>query len=103
MSQNQFPFLDQERYGTVQEIAGLLGIELRGEDGQPYCCGKQMRVKAGLFGPDYARCDRCGKTIWNAASPHVNGGILLHDDILSEWGDALWTSHQGAAMQADPA
>jgi len=103
MSEMQFPFLDQERYGTVEEIVRRLGIELRGEDGQPYCCGDRMQVKGGLFGPDYGKCDQCGKRIWNAASPHVNGGILLHDDVLAAWGNALWTGDPEATVPVGPA
>jgi len=74
----------------VEELCADLKIELRGEDGQPYCCGERMNVRAGLMGPDYAECQKCGEIIGNVASPHINGGFILSDEWLTEHGDATW-------------
>lgn len=87
-----FPFGgDREQYGDVRTIAERAGIELRGEDGQPFCCDSRMHTKEGLMGPDYAKCSMCGTTMLNLASPHVNGGFLLNDDIMDEYGNVIWT------------
>lgn len=52
------------------------GIELIGEEGHPYCCGKRMETRSGIIGVDYAKCLECGKTIGNMASPHISGCIM---------------------------
>ncbi len=74
---------------TVTDLCAELGIELRGDDGQPFHCGERMRVKSGLMGPDYAEC-KCGLRIGNAASPHINGGCILDDKWCEEHGDRTW-------------
>jgi len=74
----------------VSDLCQCEGIELRGEDGQPYCCGERMIVKGGLIGPDFAECRRCGKAIGNAASPHINGGGIPSAEWLDEHGDKTW-------------
>jgi len=60
---------------TVTECCKENGIELRGDDGQPYHCGERMSVRSGIIGPDYATC-KCGLAIGNLASPHVSGAIM---------------------------
>ena len=87
----EFPFEPRERYGDVRTIASKAGIELRGDDGQPYCCDERMQVKAGIFGPDFARCHQCDLQIWNSASPHINGGIVLNESVLERFGDEMWS------------
>ena len=106
---SQFPLENPELYTDVRTAAGRARIELRGEDGVPHHCGAPMRVKAGLMGPDYARCDSCGLTLYNAASPHVNGAIVWNESIMEKHGNAMWTSEerpwsvtkQAAAEQKD--
>ena len=73
---------------TVTDLCAELGIDLRGEDGQPWHCGERMRVKSGLMGPDYAEC-KCGLIIGNAASPHISGGIPS-EDWCNEHGNRTW-------------
>lgn len=73
---------------TVTELCAELGIELRGDDGQPFHCGERMRVKSGLMGPDYAEC-RCGLKIGNMASPHVSG-CFPSQQWLEENGNRTW-------------
>ncbi len=74
---------------TVSECCAEHGIELRGDDGQPFHCGERMRVKSGLLGPDYAIC-KCGLAIGNLASPHISGCIP----------SAEWLSANGAKTWA---
>ena len=75
---------------AVSDLCQRECIELRGDDGQPFCCGVRMHVKAGIFGPDFAECLTCGKMIGNAASPHINGGFIPSDEWIKEHGDKTW-------------
>ena len=68
----------------VTTLCKMHNIDLRGNDGQPYCCGERMKVKSGLLGPGYARCLKCGKTIGNVASPHINGGVIVTEKFFEE-------------------
>ena len=36
----------------------------------------------------------------NAASPHVNGGYVLKDEIIERCGESLWTTQGGT--EAEP-
>ena len=74
---------------TVEELCKQLGIELKGDHGQPYHCGERMNVKSGILGPDYAKC-KCGLEIGNMSSPHINGGHILGDEWYQENGNATW-------------
>jgi len=74
--------IDASDLRTIRELCAEIGIELRGEDGQPFCCDQRMRVSGGIIGPDHARCEVCGKEIGNLASPHVNGGRVPTDEFL---------------------
>ena len=65
------------------------GIELRGDEGHPFCCGQRMLTKSGICGTDYAKCEKCGKTIGNVASPHI-GGVLPSEEWFSERGYWTW-------------
>jgi len=75
---------------SVVDLCGELEIELRGDDGQPFCCGERMQTKAGLIGTDYAKCHVCGKAIGNAGSPHINGGYVLPEEWFAEHGNKTW-------------
>jgi len=75
----------------VSELCQQLSIELRGADGQPYCCGERMEVRSGIIGVDYAKCRKCGKAIGNVMSPHINGGYIVNDDFVKQHGDRTWT------------
>ena len=74
----------------VRTLAAAHGIELRGDDGQPYHCGERMQVRSGLVGPDYALC-RCGLAIGDMASPHINGGIVFVKEWYEQHGHRTWT------------
>ena len=74
----------------VADLCQREGIELRGDDGQPYCCGERMNVRGGIIGPDFAECRKCGKAIGNAASPHINGGCIPSDEWIKENGNKTW-------------
>ena len=74
----------------VSELCQQIGIELRGADGQPYCCGQRMTVKSGIIGTDFAECQICKKAIGNMASPHINGGGIPTDEWLNKQGDRTW-------------
>jgi len=74
----------------VTDLCQREGIELRGDDGQPYCCGERMNVRGGIIGPDFAECRKCGKAIGNAASPHINGGCIPSDEWIKENGNKTW-------------
>ena len=74
----------------VTDLCQREGIELRGDDGQPFCCGERMSVRSGILGPDYAECRKCGKAIGNAASPHINGGRISFDEWVKKQGDKTW-------------
>ena len=67
---------------NIEDVKTRTGIELRGDDGQPYCCDQRTQVKGGIIGPDYAKCHVCGQEIGNAASPHINGGHIPADEFL---------------------
>lgn len=67
---------------NIEDVKTRTGIELRGDDGQPYCCDQRMQVKGGIIGPDYAKCHVCGQEIGNAASPHINGGCIPTAEFL---------------------
>ena len=75
---------------SVKEICRLNNIELKEPDGQPYCCGQRMDVRSGIAGPDYAKCEVCGKTIGNLASPHINGGFIPSDQFFKENPNGTW-------------
>lgn len=64
----------------VRTVCEAAGIDLRGDDGQPFCCGERMEVRSGILGPDYGKCHKCGTEIRNMASPHVNGGYAPDPD-----------------------
>ena len=101
--ETKFPFPDREEFGDVRTVAERAGIELRGEEGIPFHCGERMQVKEGVMGPDYARCSPCGLTMLNAASPHVNGGVVWNEQVMEEFGNVLWTTgpeHRGETAQA---
>ena len=87
----EIPYKDREKYSDVRTIAERACVELREEDGKPFHCGERMPTKHGLFGPDYAKCGSCGLTMWNAASPHVNGGYVFTEEVLEEYFDEMWT------------
>ena len=91
----KFPYENPEQYGDVQTVADRAGVELQGEEGIPFHCGERMHVKSGILGPDYAKCETCGLLLYNAASPHVNGGIVWKEDVLDKFGDGLWTTMGG--------
>lgn len=74
-------------HADVRTIAATVGIELRGDDGQPWHCGARMQVKSGIVGTDYARCEACGLTVGNILSPHINGGYVMADPIFEAHGD----------------
>ena len=96
MTNVSFPFEVPENFGAVRDIAERAGIELKGDDGQPWCCDRRMQVKGGLWGSDYARCNLCHKRMFNMASPHINGGYLLNEETLIAYGEAMWTWREGA-------
>ena len=79
-----------DSYFDLQTLCKLHNIELRGDDGQPYCCGERMNVKGGLIGPDYAECLKCKKTIGDITSPHINGGLILPDKVYKDHLDGAW-------------
>ena len=89
----------------VTDLCQREGIELRGDDGQPYCCGERMDVRGGIIGPDFAKCRKCGKAIGNAASPHINGGRIPSDEWIKENGNKTWyvlhTSNPGVHPSPD--
>ncbi len=75
----------------VRTLCAQLGIELQGEDGQPFHCGQRMRTYSGILGTDLAVCEVCGLRIGNVASPHINGGLVFEDKWYEEHGDKTWT------------
>ena len=74
----------------VTDLCQREGIELRGDDGKPYCCGERMNFRGGIIGPDFAECRKCGKAIGNVASPHINGGYIPSDEWIKENGNKTW-------------
>lgn len=90
-SQVTFPYKNKDDFGDVRTICERAGIDLRGEDGQPFHCEQRMQTKEGIMGPDYAKCRGCDLEILNLVSPHVNGGYILTDDVLDTYGNQLWT------------
>ena len=68
----------------VRTLCKEIGIDLQGPDGQPFCCSQRMTVRGGIMGPDYAKCEKCGKTIGNMASPHINGGYIPDEKFFED-------------------
>ena len=82
----------------VREAAAALGIDLRGDDGQPYHCGEPCHVQGGIIGPDFVRCGKCGAEMINLLSPHVNGGYVPDARALEAYPDGAWVVNaQGGA------
>lgn len=75
---------------TAEKAAESIGVELRGEDGQPYCCGERMHVKGGIFGVDYAHCETCRNLLYRIDSPHTNGGLVFTEEEYAALGDEVW-------------
>ena len=86
--------------GDIRATCAKAGIELQGEEGQPYHCGQRMQVKEGIFGPDYARC-LCGLVIGNLASPHINGGLVYSETWYDDNADTSWTILQRPPQGGD--
>ena len=86
-----FPLENPDKFGDVITVPEKARIEPRDEDGKPICCGQQMRVKASIIGPDYARCRECKKEIMNLASPHINNGIVWNEEVMETHGKSMWT------------
>jgi hypothetical protein len=74
---------------SIRQLARREGIELQGDDGQPYHCGERMRVGSGIAGPHYARC-KCGLEVGNLASPHI-----AHTGSTAVlWNDGWFDAHK---------
>ena len=69
----------------VRSAAASAGIELCGDDGQPFHCGQRMMTRAGIAGTDYCRCEICGVRLEDVLSPHINSGHVyrLSDEELA--------------------
>ena len=76
---------------TLIDAAASVGVELRGEDGQPFHCGTRMEVRGGIVGADYVRC-ACGVLLTRVDSPHTNGGFVLTDEAMAELGERCWVA-----------
>ena len=59
---------------SLATLCARLSIHLDA-DGIPSHCGEEMRVRVGLVGADWARCEKCGVTIGDVHSPHLGGGF----------------------------
>lgn len=84
----------------IDDVKARTGIELCGDDGQPYCCGQRMQIKGGIIGPDYAKCHVCGQEIGDAASPHINGGYIPTKEFLESGKTWVRLSSPNAQMEA---
>lgn len=80
---------------TAEKAADSIGVELRGEDGQPFCCGERMDVKGGLVGVDYCKCRACGNLLTRIDSPHTNGGHIFDAEVYDALGDEVWVAKSG--------
>jgi len=76
----------------VRAAAAIIGVELRGDDGQPFHCGVRMTVKSGIFGVDYAKCEGCGCLLMRIDSPHTNGGRVFEDADYDALGENVWVA-----------
>lgn len=79
----------------VRAAAARIGVDLRGEDGQPYHCGERMTVKGGILGTDYAKCETCGALLLRIDSPHTNGGQIFTHEEYQLLSDAVWVAKEG--------
>jgi hypothetical protein len=89
--------MDHAEIMEVRALCSKHGIDLQGTDGQPHHCGQRMHVKGGLLGPDWAKCEICGLTIANLASPHIAGRLYSEKDLAS-MGNATWGVISQGAM-----
>lgn len=80
----------------VRTAAAGIGVELRGDEGQPYHCGARMTVRSGIFGADYAKCEVCMSTMLRIDSPHTNGGQIFSTDDYATLGDDVWIVRDSA-------
>lgn len=95
MTNETAPLLEAAREAgatTAEKAAESIGVELRGEDGQPFCCGERMHVKGGIFGVDYAKCETCGNRLVRIDSPHTNGGYVFSAEEYDSLGDRVWVA-----------
>lgn len=62
------------------------------------CCG-EVKYGSGLFGPDIAKCTKCGRAIINVLSPHVSPFLVERDKaqtsmpgekFIEAVGDRMW-------------
>lgn len=92
-------------HDNVATVAAKHGIELRGDDGQPYHHGQRMTVRSLLGAADYARCEVCELTIGDLLSPAVNGGYVFDDPIFDGHenlvGHATWALLTPATDRAE--
>lgn len=92
-----------ETTSDVRSVCVAAGIDLRGGEGQPFCCGERMEVRSGILGPDYAKCHTCETELRNLASPHVNGGYMPNPEAPEfkagrTW--MAWTRRKGVDDRA---
>ena len=87
--------MSQQSFFSLKELCEREHIELRGAEGKPYCCDELMSVRSGMIGPDYARCNVCGKEIGNIASPHINGGYIPSKEWVAIHGEKTWCAANG--------
>lgn len=83
---------DRKGLMTVEVAARAIGVEFREVDGEPlhpFHCGEHM-ITTEFIGAIAARC-RCGMELWDATAAPLNGGLVLHADVLYALGDRIWT------------
>jgi hypothetical protein len=78
---------------TVHEAIDAVGFEIvdRTEEGEiVHCCGQPVTSGSGIFGTDILRCEQCGASIRMFTSPHINGGVVLSEELTARIGDREW-------------
>ncbi len=61
------------------------------------CCDREVGYKTGIFGPDMAKCSKCGAKILNVLSPHVSPFLIQdgttgspNEEFIEAVGDRQW-------------
>lgn len=98
-AKQQAESLIREGATDIFSAARSIGVELRGEEGQPFCCGARMDVRSGIIGPDYSRCKICGNVLFRIDSPHTNGGVVLTQEVCERLDNRVWFATPGREFE----
>lgn len=83
---------------SVEEITEKTGWKeeknYEEESSKFYCCDEEVYI-GGIFGAEYAYCEKCGKRIQNISGIHITGNSTctffeISDEEAEKLNDKLW-------------